>query len=307
MDAIHTERFDISYMDGPPILVGGSSGAALARAVRTIEAGGWRVADRMDLRSASERIDRQVAATAVWIELDRDCGEAMDRVLDCVARNAGDGRFAAVVSSTAALIDPVSARTGNGAIELIVDADDAERTAALAVAAARLGMGERLADIASDQNAERLRQLSDEVSRIASTLARLSSGPGVPGRRIEPLPKGDVPEISAEAVQTVIRARRLRTRYFPEHLFADPAWDMLLDLLQAEIAQLRVPVSSLCIAAAVPATTALRWLKSMVQEGLFVRRADPHDGRRVFVELAPETSRALRRYFADVGSSPAVI
>lgn len=39
----------------------------------------------------------------------------------------------------------------------------------------------------------------------------------------------------------------------------------------------------------------------MVQEKLFVRRADPHDGRRVFVELAPETSYALRRYFAEVG------
>jgi DNA-binding MarR family transcriptional regulator len=81
---------------------------------------------------------------------------------------------------------------------------------------------------------------------------------------------------------------------------------MLLDLLQAEISQLRVPVSSLCIAAAVPATTALRWLKTMVNQGLFVRRADPHDGRRVFVELAPETSGALRRYFAEVGK-PAVI
>jgi DNA-binding MarR family transcriptional regulator len=104
----------------------------------------------------------------------------------------------------------------------------------------------------------------------------------------------------------VIRARRLRSRYFPEELFADPAWDMLLDLLQAEIAQLRVPVPSLCIAAAVPATTALRWLKAMVQQGLFVRRADPHDGRRVFVELAPDASRALRRYFADVGA-PAVV
>ena len=98
----------------------------------------------------------------------------------------------------------------------------------------------------------------------------------------------------------------MRTRYFPDHLFADPAWDMLLDLLQAEIAQLRVPVSSLCIAAAVPATTALRWLKTMVEEGIFIRLADPHDGRRVFVELAPETSDALRRYFAEVGS-PAVI
>jgi DNA-binding MarR family transcriptional regulator len=39
----------------------------------------------------------------------------------------------------------------------------------------------------------------------------------------------------------------------------------------------------------------------MVQEGLFVRRADPHDGRRVFVELAPATSDALKRYFAEVG------
>jgi DNA-binding MarR family transcriptional regulator len=81
---------------------------------------------------------------------------------------------------------------------------------------------------------------------------------------------------------------------------------MLLDLLQAEIAHLRVPGSSLCIAAAVPATTALRWLKTMVEEKLFVRRADPHDGRRVFVELAPETSMALRRYFAELGPASVV-
>jgi len=41
----------------------------------------------------------------------------------------------------------------------------------------------------------------------------------------------------------------------------------------------------------------------MVQERLFV---DPHDGRRVFVELAPETSAALRRYFAEVGQANAI-
>jgi DNA-binding MarR family transcriptional regulator len=39
----------------------------------------------------------------------------------------------------------------------------------------------------------------------------------------------------------------------------------------------------------------------MVSQGIFVRRADPHDGRRVFVELAPETSHALRRYFGEFG------
>ena len=306
MDATKAEPFDLSYSGGPPILVAASSELGMARAVRTIEAAGWRVGDTISLGSARERIERQIAASAVWLELDRDGGEPMDEVLDMVSALVSEGRFAAIVSSTAALIDPVSARVRDASVDLIVDADDAQRAAALALAAARLGSGSRLSDIASDQNTERLRQLSDEVNRIAATLARLSAGPGAPAGRAEPLPTGDVPEVSAETVQRVIRARRLRTRYFPEHLFADPAWDMLLDLLRAEIAQLRVPVSSLCIAAAVPATTALRWLKSMVQEGLFVRRADPHDGRRVFVELAPETSRALRRYFAEV-ATPAVI
>ena len=55
----------------------------------------------------------------------------------------------------------------------------------------------------------------------------------------------------------------------------DPA--EALDLMQAEIAQHRVPVSSLCIAAAVPATTALRWIKTMTDTGPFVRRADPRE------------------------------
>jgi hypothetical protein len=260
----------------------------------------------MPLGAARERIERQVAASAVWIEVDRDCGVEMDEVLDCIERNVATGRFAAVVSATAELVDPIAARMIGQGIELIVDADDGERAAALAIATARAGMAQRLSDVASDQNAARLRQLSDEVSRIAATLARLSAGPPAPSRAAELSRKSEVPEISAETVRSVIRARRLRARYFPEELFADPAWDMLLDLLQAEIAHLRVPVSSLCIAAAVPATTALRWLKTMVSQGIFIRRADPHDGRRVFVELAPETSHALRRYFAEIGN-PAVV
>jgi DNA-binding MarR family transcriptional regulator len=144
--------------------------------------------------------------------------------------------------------------------------------------------------------------LSDEVSRIAATLARLSVGPDASVEKPPP-PKGEVPSVSLDTIRQVIRARRLRARYFEEELFADPAWDMLLDLLQAEIAQHRVPVSSLCIAAAVPATTALRWIKSMTDTGIFRRRADPHDGRRVFVELAPSASEAMRRYFGEVGQA----
>lgn len=307
MTAMPIERCELSYSDRrPPILIGATSDAAMARAMRSVEGAGARIGDTLALGSIRERIEQQISATAVWIEIDRDSGSELDHALDFICNSAAEGRFAAIVSTTAELIDPVAARVGDGAVELIVDGDDAERTAALAVATARGELEPRLSDIASDQNAARLRQLSDEVSRIAATLARLSSGPEAARPVVEPLHRADLPEISAETVRTVIRARRLRSRFFPEELFADPAWDMLLDLLQAEIAHLRVPVSSLCIAAAVPATTALRWLKTMVSEGLFVRRADPHDGRRVFVELAPQASQALRRYFAEVGT-PAVI
>ena len=301
MDAIPTDAADLNYSDLPPMLLAASSDAAMARAERSAIAAGFRIGARLPIESAGLRIGQQISATAVWVELDSDGSAPMEELLAQVSRDVGEGRYAAVVSATTDLIDPVSASLETDGVELIIDADDAQRVTALGIATARRGMPLGIGDIASDNNAERLRQLSEEVSRIASTLARLSTGPGTPIRSLEPAAAGDVPPLSAETVRSVIRARRLRARYFREDLFADPAWDMLLDLLQAEIAQLRVPVSSLCIAAAVPATTALRWLKTMVSQGIFVRRADPHDGRRVFVELAPEASQALRRYFAEVG------
>lgn len=306
MDAYSSEREDLTYFDKSPILIVGSSERALAQATRTVEAAGLRIADRRSVEDARERLALQASASAVWIELDRDAGTAADELLDHVGRDVADGRYAAIVSASATLIDPLSAALEGTDVELIIDEGDAERAAALAVAMARAGSPARLSDIAADRNAARLRQLSEEVSRIASTLARLSTGPSAAPPPPVQADGEELPAVSSETVRAVIRARRLRSRYFAEHLFADPAWDMLLDLLQAEISQLRVPVSSLCIAAAVPATTALRWLKTMVQEGLFIRRADPHDGRRVFVELAPEASQALRRYFAEVGKVAAI-
>jgi predicted transcriptional regulator len=310
MDAFRTDGEslqgpDLQYSDQAAVLVAASSDAALGRALRTVEATGLRVGGKVDIDSARDRIERQVAATAVWVELDRDCGGPLDELIGQMSRDVAEGRYAAVVSATAELLDPLAAQINDDAVELIVDADEAERAAALAIATSRVGMPLRLSDVAADKSADRLRQLSEEVSRIASTLARLSASPPTVPQAIEPV-HGDAPAVSAETVRSVIRARRLRSRYFPEDLFADPAWDMLLDLLQAEISHLRVPVSSLCIAAAVPATTALRWLKTMVNKGLFVRRADPHDGRRVFVELAPEASRALRNYFSELGQAAVI-
>lgn len=109
----------------------------------------------------------------------------------------------------------------------------------------------------------------------------------------------------AALVRSRISLRRRRDELFPPGLFADPAWDMLLDLYGAHIAQHRVPVSSLCIAAAVPATTALRWIGRLENEGLVTRRSDPHDGRRVFIELTPRAIEAMETFFDTVGMARA--
>jgi len=303
MDMIYSSQGSFA---APPILVTGDSSTAIRRGVDAVEAAGYRVADQVPIENAASRFELQGAASALWIEIAEDPGVELDRLLDCARRVVAERRCGAVVAVPLHLVDAVASLIDTTEIEIVVDGDDAERAAALAVTIANAARPARLFDASVDRNAERLRQLSDEVSRIASTLARLSTGPQPGSLPIEPQPVAEVPEVSADTVRSVIRARRLRSRFFAEDLFADPAWDMLLDLLQAEIAQLRVPVSSLCIAAAVPATTALRWLKTLTEQGLFVRRADPHDGRRVFVELAPEASHALRRYFAEVGK-PAVI
>jgi hypothetical protein len=288
-----------TYSTPSPVLIVGDSEAARERARRTVAASGFRIADQIGLDGALDRIDRQVSASALWIELDEDGGDAMNAVLDRLNADVGRCRYGAVVSARADLLDPVAARLTNP-VQLLIDGSDADRVGALAVAVSGADKIDRLSDVAGDRSSERLRQLSDEVGRIAATLARLSTGPGAPPERVRPVESATAPEVSLETVRSVIRARRLRGRFFADDLFADPAWDMLLDLLQAEIAQLRVPVSSLCIAAAVPATTALRWLKSMTDQGIFVRRSDPHDGRRVFVELSRDASAAMRAYFAEV-------
>lgn len=306
MDALLTEASSISYGGPPPLLIAASSDSALRKARQTAEASGIRIGAQLEIGEACNRLRQQAAASAIWIEVDRDCGADLEQLLDEVDNRVADRPFGSVLSLTSDLLDGIGRRAFDGGSHIVVDGNEFERAASLATATALATTPQRANDVAKEPGAERLRQLSDEVGRIAATLARLSNVPGQPETQFRNPVAKDVPDVSVEAVRLVIRARRLRGRFFAEEMFADPAWDMLLDLLQAEIAQLRVSVSSLCIAAAVPATTALRWLKSMTEKGIFVRRDDPHDARRVFVELSPDASAAMRHYFAEVGAPAAV-
>ena len=114
------------------------------------------------------------------------------------------------------------------------------------------------------------------------------------------LPPAPSPPVDATFVRQVIRGRRERDNHFDDDLFADPAWDMLLDLYAARLEERRLSVSSLCAAAAVPPTTALRWITVLCSRGLVVRASDPVDTRRILVTMTDDAFDRVSAYFSVV-------
>jgi len=97
------------------------------------------------------------------------------------------------------------------------------------------------------------------------------------------------------------RERRARDRIFADKsLFGEPAWDMLLDLMASEMSGRKLSVTSACIGACVPSTTALRWLSLLEERGLVLRENDTRDGRRAFVRISPDGFRKMVGYFDAV-------
>jgi hypothetical protein len=286
----------IDYRSERRLLLFADSEAALARARRTVELAGGAVADAQPLEGAVLRLEAQVHADAVIVEVEGADGE-LDPLLDALEQRARERRHGSVIVAPEALLDRIAARTPHRDILHLCRPSEFERVAAVALASTR--RQPRLHDGKEDVHAV-LRQLSDEVARIAGVLSTLAEEDGGEDAGGEPGAGGatgrDGPPIDAPLVRSIIRARRLRDRYFKGGLFADPAWDMLLDLMAARLEKHRVAVSSLCIAAAVPPTTALRWIKTLTDRGILVRCADPADGRRVYIELSDEAARALTAY-----------
>jgi hypothetical protein len=111
----------------------------------------------------------------------------------------------------------------------------------------------------------------------------------------------------AATLRAIIGARGLRNRFFPGQIFADPAWDILLDLTRAKLEGQQVSVSSVCIAASVPMSTALRWVKQMTDSSLLRRWTDPNDRRRDLIALTDVTADRMREYLALVHKSFAAL
>ncbi len=209
-------------------------------------------------------------------------------------------------------IDAVAAATLGGGTILLVDPSVADCVTAIVIAAERVRRPAGVFDVGRETDGTRLERLNTEVARIAEALARLTraeiegdapTAPIVGDRTNRYGAPPSMAEPSAADVRRAIRARRLRDQFFGTALFEDPGWDMLLDLYAAQLERGRVSVSSLCIAAAVAPTTALRWIARMTDTGLFERRPDMHDRRRAFMVLSDRASEAMRGYIVATRGS----
>ncbi len=262
-----------------------------------------------------------------------DCPVVDGRILAGLVRldmRAAHAGAALVVSTSVDALDDVFGCLSESFPQILVDASRAERLVALGQVLARIP-GRRVREL-SDEDRMVLLRLTEQISQIAGKLEnvgerspramsdfgnnanssafRLESPRN--GYALEPkdfsdrLVKRANPSLPAAAlIRKIIRQRQLRARFFEGELFADPAWDMLLDLTAARAEHGRVSVTSLCIASGVPPTTALRWIGQMTDAGLLQRVEDETDRRRAFITMTDKAADAMTRYFAELGPDAA--
>ncbi|MEP1422668.1 MAG: MarR family transcriptional regulator [Erythrobacter sp.] len=226
-----------------------------------------------------------------------------------------------IVTTSLEALDCVFSALDQSNPQILVGPSRAERLVAVGRTLSQIG-NSRVREMTEEDRLSLL-YLSRQVDAIAHELDKLSGPHGQSvsgsetklsdfkqefrGPEVNPLLNSRIEADKAElrlpdpqSVRALIVRRQARAKFFEGELFADPAWDMLLDLTAADGENQRVSVTSLCIAAMVPATTALRWIKQLVDCGVFKRVADPNDKRRAFIALADSSRQAMARYFAQI-------
>ncbi len=101
----------------------------------------------------------------------------------------------------------------------------------------------------------------------------------------------------ADLASWIFTTRRLRDDTFGPGLFADPAWDILLDLYAARARGEKVQISSVSPMSGVPPSTARRWVRKLIDLRLLERSKDRNDRRLSFVKLTDEGAGRMSSFF----------
>ena len=208
---------------------------------------GLRLGDVGPVAELVEGAERALADVVVI-----DCPSAEAATLAALARldvRAANAGAQLVVSTGIETLDAVFGCLDQSRAQVLVDPTRGERVIALGRALAILP-GMRVRELSHDDRLALLR-LTEQVSEIAARLDRLSGGLAhdpaafrfesptddyrgemeAAERKLLRQPRPPLPD--PRLVRRIIRQRRLRDRFFDSAMFADPAWDILLDLTAA--------------------------------------------------------------------------
>lgn len=162
----------------------------------------------------------------------------------------------------------------------------------------RLQMDGAMSFLLADHTAENgrilnaINSLCDRVGQVEDLLFE--------GNAIARMPSD---EKLATIASSLARMRNRRERFFPADLFAEPSWDILLDLFVSQVRGIRVPTTSLCLAANAPQATALRHIAILEEHGLLSRFRAPEDKRLVLVQITAKGYGQMRKSLGELVKS----
>ena len=165
-------------------------------------------------------------------------------------------------------------------------------------------------------NSEGLIAIAQNLEHQAQSLRSMTDGPQTPSpgdylvqQSERELPEGRVKICTEQYVdelllcnvaKNLLRMRQDRHDLFPSDFFSEAPWNIILDLFVHEIEQRRVSVTSACVAAQVPATTALRWVAVLEDANFIARERCPKDGRIAYLTLTDTALELIKQYLRAI-------
>lgn len=140
----------------------------------------------------------------------------------------------------------------------------------------------------------------NEIRSIAE--ARRDGPDAEPSDYRVPVPNPPEHPSHMEKAQALYAHRRDRVKVFGAvaTMFQEPVWDIVLDLFIAHEKGIKISVGSACVAAYVPYTTALRWIRSMEQAEMVRCWPSESDKRVRYITLSEPMVAMMLRYLDTV-------
>ncbi|MGE5563233.1 MAG: hypothetical protein ACM3ZV_07970 [Bacillota bacterium] len=102
--------------------------------------------------------------------------------------------------------------------------------------------------------------------------------------------------MTEDQIRSILDVRRRRSEVFGQGLFADPAWDILLELFAAALGNRRMTLGDLAPIA--PKSTLARWIAALEERQLVECAVDPLRPDRFWIALSRDCAARMAAFLS---------